>query len=73
MIDKDSRILADVLNSFGLKTKEDIELFNQTMSRVGVEASKAGEALRKVISSLKLVKSIKPEYKAWQNPYRYHA
>lgn len=61
----------NTISKFGL-TKEEGEEFITAMSRTGVEASKAGEALRRLMFELKKLKTIKPKYKAWQHPYRYH-
>jgi hypothetical protein len=61
----------ETISKFGL-TKEEGKAFEDVMNRVGVEASKAGEALRKLMLGLKKIKHIKPKYKAWQQPYKYH-
>lgn len=43
------------------------------MIRLGIAAAKAGEAFRELILVLgKLKKQIKPKYKQWQHPYKYH-
>ena len=44
----------------------------EAMDAVAIEALKAGEALRKLILSLKKIKHLKPKYKQWQQPYKYH-
>ena len=50
-----------------------MENTEQTMNRLGIEAAKAGELLRKLFLSFeKLKKQPKPGYKQWKIPYKYH-
>ena len=71
MNDMDCKKFAETISKFCL-TKEEAKEFQNVMvmGRLGVEAAKAGEALRKMLLSLKKLKEIKPKYRAWENPYK---
>tara|TARA_R110000737_G_scaffold123110_2_gene155145 strand:+ start:3573 stop:3728 length:156 start_codon:yes stop_codon:yes gene_type:complete len=42
------------------------------MGRLGIEATKAGDAMRKLTLAFGRLKHLSPKYKSWEQPYNYH-
>lgn len=44
----------------------------ESMSRLGVAASKAGEAIRELVLALSKLENVRKQRQSWERPYKYH-